>query len=113
MSQKASIVSDQTLAQEPIYAREGDVAPFAIPISGASTVTTPTMFFYKEGSTTDVTDTYFAASPTMSVSGTVITTRVPQNLKKGDWVLSIWAIVDGYNQNVVTYPFKVKRKSEL
>lgn len=106
-------MSDQTLAQEPIYVREGDVAPFAIPISGASTVTTPTMYFYKEGSTTDVSSTYFAASPAMSVSGTVIITKTPQNLKKGDWVLSIWAIVDGYNQNVVTYPFKVKRKSEL
>lgn len=111
MTQKNSFVADQTLAQEPVYAREGDVVPYAIPISGASTVTTPTMFFYKEGSTTDVSSTYFTGS--MSVSGTVIITKTPTGLKKGDWVLSIWAIVDGYNQNVVTYPFKVKRKSEL
>jgi hypothetical protein len=112
MTQKESIVGDETVGS-PIYAREGDVVPYAIPISGASTVTTPTMYFYKEGSTTDVTNTYFAASPTMSVSGTVIITRTPQNLKQGRWVLSIWAIVDGYNQNVRTYPFIVKRKSEL
>ncbi len=110
MTQKSSLIGDETVGQ-PIYAREGDVAPYAIPISGASTVTSPTMFMYKEGSTSEVSSTYFTGS--MSVSGTTIITKTPQNLKKGDWVLSIWAVVDGYNQNVRTYPFKVKRKGEL
>lgn len=110
LSQKNSVLGDETVGNV-IYVREGDSIKFAIPISGASTVTSSSLLFYKEGSTSEVSSTYFTGS--MSESGTTIVTKTTQNLKQGRWVMSIWATVDGYVQNVRTYPFIVKRKSEL
>ena len=111
MSQKSHIIDDET-SQEPVYAREDDVVPYEIPVSGATSISSPTMKFYKKGTTTDLSATYFAGS--MSTNGTdTITTKTPQNLKAGDWVLSVFAVVDGYGQVVATYPFIVKRRGEL
>lgn len=111
MTQKSVISKDET-SGDPIYVREGDEVGFVIPVSGVVTgITSPTMTFYKENATTDLSSTYFTGS--MSVSGVnTIITKVTTGLKAGSYVLSINATVDGQTMNVATYPFIVKRRSE-
>lgn len=112
MSDRQSVVKDQTLQDVEIL-REGDQIAFVIYITGVvSTLVSPTMTFYKQGSNTDLSGTYFTGS--MSVSGLdTIVTKTTQNLKSGDWVMSISATVDGLIQNIATVPIHVKRKSDL
>lgn len=111
MTSKTSILQDETSAP-PEYAREGDGIAWTIPVSGVVTgISSPTMTMYKEGSQTDVSATYFTGS--MSVSGVnTIVTKTTQNLKAGNWIVSIFGTVDGLVQNVITFPLIVKRRSE-
>ena len=111
MTKKTSISNDPTAA-EPEFLREGDGVAFVIPVSGVVTgITSPTMTFYKEGSTTDLVSTYFTGSLTVSGVNTV-TTSTTQNLKAGNWILSVNGTVDGLVQNIVTIPIIIKRRSE-
>ena len=69
------------------------------------------MTMYKEGSTSDLSGTYLTGS--MSVAGVdTIITKKTQNLKAGNYIISVNATVDGQVMNVVTIPFVVKRRSE-
>jgi len=115
MSQKTSITKDETSC-EPVFAREGDEVSYKIPVEGVvSAITddaTLTMAMYKEGSATDVSSTYFTGS--MSVSGVdTILTKQTQNLKAGEYVISIKATIDGQLQVCQSIPYIVKRRSEL
>ena len=111
MTQKSSIVNDST-SVEPVFAREGDQV--AQVITGADVVTgitSPTMTFYKEGGNSDLSSTYFIGS--MSVTGVNnVITKTTQNLKAGNWIISVFGTVDGQVQNICTIPFVVKRKGE-
>lgn len=111
MSQRTSIVNDET-SSEPVFAREGDEVAYKIVVSGVVTgISSPTMTFYKEGANTDLSSTYFTGS--MSVSGVnTIITKSTTGLKAGNWVMSIFGTVDGQVQCVATIPLIVKRKSE-
>lgn len=111
MTQRASIVNDET-STKPVYAREGDQVAYVIPVSGVVTgISSPTMTFYKEGGNTDLSSTYFTGS--MSVTGVNnVITKTTQNLKAGNWIISIFGTVDGQVQNICTIPFIVKRKGE-
>ncbi len=111
MTQKSSIVNDET-SHEPVFAREGDQVPYAIPVAGVVTgITSPTMEFYKDGGNTDLSSTYWTGS--MSISGVnVVVTKAPQNLKAGNWIINISGTVDGAAQTIATIPFIVKRKGE-
>lgn len=111
MTQKSSVVNDET-STEPIFAREGDEVAYVINVSGVVTgISSPTMTFYKEGGNIDVSSTYFTGS--MSISGVnSIITKTTTGLKAGNWVISISATVDGQVQNVCTVPFIVKRRSD-
>ena len=114
MSMKLNVTKDDTLS-ELVILREGDQVAFQIDISGvSSTLESPTMAFYKQNSARDVSSTYFTGSmsiPTGSID--TIITKTTQNLKKGDWTLSVNATVDGQVQNVCTVPVVVKRRNEL
>lgn len=111
MSFKTQLTKDTT-AVEPEVVREGDTVSFKIIVSGVvSGITSPTLKMYKEGSTTDVGSTYFTGS--LSVSGVdTILTQSTTGLKQGNWLVSVNATVDGMQQNVVTIPLIVKRRSE-
>lgn len=111
MTSKSSIANDET-SHEPVYAREGDQVAYVVTVSGVVTgIASPTMTFYKEGGNTDLAATYLTGS--MSVSGTnSVVTKTTQNLKAGNWVISIFGTVDGQIQNIVTIPYIVKRKSD-
>lgn len=112
MSQKSQVVDDET-SVPPVYAREDDAVAYVIPVSGVVTgISSPTMKFYKKGTTTDVSSTYWSGSMTVSGVDTIVT-KTTQNLKAGEWVISINATVDGLSQNVATIPYIVKRRSEL
>jgi hypothetical protein len=112
MTSKVSVTSDETTT-EPVVLREGDGIAFVIYISGiVSTLANPTMAFYKQNTGTDQSATYFTGS--MSVNGLdTIITKVTQNLKAGNWVMSIGATVDGLVQNVATVPVIIKRQNEV
>lgn len=111
MTQKSSIVNDET-SVEPVFAREGDEVAYVITISGVITgVSSPTMTFYKEGGNSDLSSTYFIGSMSVSGVNTVIT-KTTQNLKAGSWIISISGTVDGQVQNICTIPFVVKRRGE-
>jgi len=111
MTQRSSLVNDET-STEPVFAREGDQVAYVIPVSGVVTgITSPTMTFYKEGGNSDLSSTYWTGS--MSVSGVnSIVTKTTQNLKAGNWIISIFGTVDGQVQNVCTIPYIIKRKGE-
>ena len=111
MTQKSAIVNDET-SHEPIFAREGEEVAWTIPISGVRTgISSPVMYFYKKGSNSDVSSTYWTGS--MSVSGVdTIVTKTTTALKAGDWTISIFATIDGQLQNAATVPMIVKRKSD-
>ena len=114
MTQKSSIVNDET-SGEPVFAREGDQVAYVIPVAGVVTGITNDatlqMYFYKEGGNSDLSSTYWTGS--MSVSGiNSVVTKTTQNLKAGNWIISIFGTVDGQVQNIVTIPFIVKRKGE-
>ena len=112
MTQKSSIAQDPT-STDPEYLREGDEIAWTIPVSGVVTgVSSPTMTFYKEGGSTDLSTTYFSGS--MSISGVnTIITKTTQSLKAGNYVMSIKATVDGVVQIVCTTRVIVKRRSEV
>ncbi len=111
MATKTQTTKDET-AGDLVIAREDDAVAYVVPVKGVvSTLTSPTMKFYKEGSTNDLSSTYWGGS--MSVSGFSIITKATQNLKAGDYILSINATADGQSQNVLTVKFKIKRRSEL
>ena len=103
MTQKTSITNDPTSA-EPVFAREGDQVAYNIPVAGVVTgITSPTMEFYKDGGNTDLSSTYWTGS--MSVSGVnSVITKTTQNLKAGNWIISISGTVDGQVQNIATIP---------
>lgn len=111
MTQRSSITNDET-SSEPVFAREGDQVAYVIPVAGVVTgITSPTMAFYKDGGNTDLSSTYWTGS--MSVSGVnSVITKTTQNLKAGNWIISIFGTVDGQVQNIVTIPYIVKRKGE-
>jgi len=111
MTQRTSITNDET-SSEPVFAREGDQGAYVISVAGVVTgITSPTMTFYKEGGNSDLSATYWTGS--MSVSGVnSVLTKTTQNLKAGNWIISIFGTVDGQVQNIVTIPFIVKRKGE-
>jgi hypothetical protein len=110
MTQKTAIVKDET-SGEPVIAREGDEVAYVIPVAGVvSTLTDAVMYFYREGQQTEISSTYWTGS--MSVSNFSIITKQTTGLKAGNYVLSVFATVDGQVQNVVTVPFIVKRRSE-
>ena len=108
---KTAIANDET-SVEPVFVREGDQIAFKVVVAGVVTgITSPTMAMYKEGSQSDVSSTYLTGS--MSIAGVdTIVTKTTQNLKAGNWILSISGTVDGQVQNVATIPLIVKRKSE-
>ena len=111
MTQKSSIVNDET-SVEPVFAREGDEVADVITVSGVITgISSPTMTFYKEGGNSDLSSTYFTGS--MSVTGVNnVITKTTQNLKAGSWIISVSGTVDGQVQNICTIPFIVKRRGE-
>ena len=111
MTTQTSISSDQTIT-EPKILREGEAVAFKIIVPGVnSTLASPTMTFYKQNSGADVSSTYFTGS--MSVFGLdTIITKTTQNLKKGDWTMSVFAVVDGQTQCVSTTHIIVKRANE-
>lgn len=112
MSTKTSVVKDETRT-EPIVLFENDQVAFQINISGVvSSLASPTQTFYKQNTTTDTSSTYFTGS--MTASGTtVILTKTTQNLKAGEWILSVSATVDGQVQNVARIPIIIKRQGDL
>lgn len=111
MTFKTQITKDETVV-EPEVCREGDSVAFDVVVDGVvSSLSSPTMTMYKEGSTTDVSGTYLTGS--MSVSGLdTIVTKSTTGLKAGWWILSVSATVDGQAQTVATIPLFVKRRSE-
>ena len=108
------VTEDDTLAPPQIL-REGDAIAFQIDVAGVvSTLATPTMTFYRQNTGADVSSTYFTGTitvPTGSID--TIITKTTQNLKAGDWVLSVSATVDGQVMNVATIPVIVKRKNQV
>lgn len=114
MSDKTMVTQDDTLTPPQIL-REGDQVAFQIDVAGVvSTLATPTMAFYKQNTGSDVSSTYFTGSitvPTGSIS--TIITKTTQNLKAGEWVLSVGATVDGQVMNVATIPVIVKRANQV
>lgn len=111
MSFKTQLTKDET-AVEPEICREGDAVAFRITVEGVVTaITSPTMTFYKEGGTSDLSATYLTGS--MSISGIdTILTKTTTGLKQGNWIASVNATVDGQSQNVATIPIIVKRRGE-
>lgn len=111
MSQRTMIANDTT-AVPPQICREGDLIAFEVVVSGVTTgITSPTVEFFKEGSSTDLASTYLTGSNSVSGVNTIIT-KTTQNLKAGFWIVSVSGTVDGLVQNVATIPLAVKRKSE-
>lgn len=112
MSQKTMVTEDATLAL-PRILREGDQVAFQINVAGVgSTLASPTMTFYQKNTGADKSSTYFSGSITAPSSDTIVT-KTTQNLKAGEWVLSISATVDGQVQNVITIPIIVKRLNQV
>lgn len=109
---KTSISNDET-SVEPQFVREGDQVAFKVVVAGVVTgITSPTMAMYKEGSQSDVSSIYLAGDMPPVAGIDTIVTKTTQNLKAGNWILSISGTVDGQVQNVATIPLIVKRKSE-
>ena len=112
MTDKISVSLDSSVSDRVIL-REGDAVPLQIKISGVtSSLSSPTMAFYKEGSNSDVSSTYFTGSMAVSGLDTIIT-KTPTGLKRGNWVLSVGATIDGYVQVACTIPITIKRNGEL
>lgn len=111
MTQKSAISNDPT-SNEPLYLREGDEVALTIHVAGVqSTITSPTMTMYKEGTSTDLSSTYLTGA--MSISGIdSIITKTTTGLKSGSYIWSVSATVDGQVQIVATIPVIVKRRSE-
>lgn len=114
MSQKTKIGNDRTVT-DPVIMREGDERAVVLTVIGATTIAsdaTLTMTFYKQGSTSDLSNTYLTGS--MSTNGTnTITTKNTTGLKQGEYLMSIKATLDGVLRTVATIPLIVKRRSEL
>jgi hypothetical protein len=110
MANTVAVTSDPT-SLPLIIRREGDQVAWVVNVQGVvSTLTSPTMAFYKRGGSQDQSSTYLTGS--MSVSGFTIITKSTTGLKQGDWVINVSATVDGQIQTVATQPLRVKRKSE-
>ena len=112
MTQKSRISNDET-SSSTFYMRESDRRGLSIPVSGVVTgISDVTIEFYKEGGTTDVASTYWSTSACTVTGINTIVTGTPQNLKAGNWILSINGTLDGLVQNIATIPITIKRKGE-
>ncbi len=116
MTQKSMIADDET-SGKPIYVREGDKKAWSIPVAGVVTGITNdatlVQYFYKEGAQNDtLSATYWTGSMSVSGVNTVITKRLTGVQKAGNYILSIFGTLDGEEQNIVTIPFIIKRKSD-
>lgn len=112
MATKTSVVDDEVTGDRVIL-REGDEVVFQIPVSGVTSgITSPTMKFMKPGTGTDLSGTYLTGS--MSIIGTyTIQTKQTQNLKAGEWVISIKATIDGLSYTCKVIPLLVKREGDV
>ena len=112
MSTRTLVTKDEAIV-EPVILKESDAVIFQVFVPGVtSSITSPTMKFFKANTGTDLSATYLTGS--MSVVGTnVIQTKQTQSLKAGFWVMSISAAVDGLTYVVATVPVIVKRENEL
>jgi hypothetical protein len=112
MTQKTSVTRDEALV-EPVILKEADQVIFQIWVPGVtSSISSPTMKWYKANIGSDLSSTYLTGS--MSVVGTdIIQTKQTTALKAGSWVMSISATVDGLTYVVATVPVIVKRENEL
>lgn len=94
---------------EPIICHENDQLQFEINVLG--NVSNPEMKFFKRGSNIDLKNTYWSGS--MSCYGDTILTPYTDNLKSGEWVLSVSADVGNGRQVVLTQPFVVLREGAV
>lgn len=115
MTQKSSINNDPT-SSDTLYLREGDQIGISIPVSGVVTgISSVTLAMYSEGGTnnTEASGATYWSTTACSVTGiNTVVTGVTQNLKRGNWIVSINGTVDGLVQNIVTIPVVVKRRGE-
>jgi len=112
MTQKTSISNDETSANAK-YAREGDGVGYSFPVSGVQNgITSVTLAMYAEGGTTDLVSTYWSTANCTVTGINTIVTGSTQNLKRGNYILSIKGTLDGLVQTIVTVPFIVKRRGE-
>jgi hypothetical protein len=113
MTQKSSIAADQTLS-ELFILREGDQVGFSVPVSGASSISSVTLAFYKKGQSTntEASGAVYWTTTACTVTGNTVVTGTTQNLKAGEWILSINGTVDGLIMNIITIPINIKRRSE-
>lgn len=116
MTQKSSISDDETSVSRR-YLREGDQRGYTLPVSDVSSgISSVTLAFYKQGSTTNTEAsgaTYWTTTACTVTGINTIVTGLTQNLKAGDWVLSINGTVDGIVGNIATIPITVKRRGDL
>ena len=110
---KSSISNDETSSNR-IYLREGDAIALSIPVSGVVTgISSVTLSFYKDGGTTDLATTYWTTAACTVTGINTVVTGVTQNLKSGDWIISVNGTVDSLVQNIVTIPATIKRKGSV
>jgi len=113
MTVKTSVVDDE-IASSLVILREGDEVAFEIPVSGVTSgiTGTPTIKWMKPNTNVDLSSTYLTGS--MSVSGTnVIQTKQTQNLKAGEWVVSVKATIDGQTYTCKVIRVLVKREGDV
>ena len=111
MTSKSMVTKDSAIT-EPQILYVGEEIAIRVNVEGVvSTLSTPTQAFYKRNQDTDLSSTYFTGSLTASGT-TIIVTKTTTGLKKGEYTLSVMAVVDGLTQVVATIPIIVKRRSE-
>jgi len=112
MTVKTSVVDDE-IASSLVILREGDEVAFEIPVSGVTSgiTGTPTIKWMKPNTNVDLSSTYLTGS--MSVSGFVIQTKQTQNLKAGEWVVSVKATIDGQTYTCKVIRVLVKREGDV
>jgi hypothetical protein len=113
MATKTMVTSDQTLGA-PVILIEGEAVAFQIDVPNVVTgiTGTPLLSMYRQNSGADIAATYFV-SANCTVSGNSIVTAATQNLKAGDWVVNIKAVVDGNTRMVYRFPLLVKRANQV
>jgi len=115
MTQRISIVNDQTSA-DPIILRVGDVVGFSIPVPNVTTlVESVTLSFYKENTNKNTEESgavYWSTTACTVTGGNTVVTGLTQSLKAGNWIISINGTVDGLAQNIITIPVTVKIRGE-
>ncbi len=113
MATRTSVTDDEVTGNRVIL-REGDEVVFQIPVSGVTSgiTGTPTMKFMKPNTGTDLSSTYLTGS--MSIIGTyTIQTKQTQNLKAGEWIISVKATIDGLTYTCKVIPLLVKREGDV